>query len=255
MYRYGSLFAGAGLFDYGLHTSVPDLDCRFAFELDAARRRIFGVHFPGVELHADIEDAPKLDLPEIDGLIGGIPCNLFSTANTSSSNTRDIAHGPAKHALQLISELRPKWTLWESSAKDGSWRRWVPAMRRELWRRKHSSLSVRMRTAPRGSAHDRERAFILSWRSSSDPYRDRESSRAIHEEVARLSQAPVHLWNGKVPARAHGRVAHGCEISLARAIGLGVDQNVARDIGCILKKMIESLAGSAGGASDANTSA
>jgi DNA (cytosine-5)-methyltransferase 1 len=238
MIRYGSLFAGAGLLDYGLHRAIPSLDCAFAVEVNDARRAIFGAHFPDARLLGDIESVRASDIPQIDGLIGGVPCNTHSTSNTAG----DRGLAPEwEHAKRLTRDLRPRWTLWESSAKDRSWRRWVPFVRRDLWDLGHASVPFRLRTAPRGAPHDRDRAFVVSWQEAADRDGEGQPPRAVHAALASLRAAPADLWDGWVPPRAHGRLAHGSPVELARAVGLGVDQRTAADAARVLGALIRSL--------------
>ena len=247
MIRYLSLFSGAGLLDSGLHSSVPALSCVAACELDPTRRRIFGAHFPGARLFGDVAElarAPGLlgsAGAGVEGIVAGIPCNLFSTANTSASNTREISDGPAKHALSLVSSLRPRWCLFESSGRAGTWARWVPAVRGSLWARGHASVCVRLCPAGRGAPHERPRAFVFSWRSAADSDRDSEPARAVHAEASRLRAAASTPWDGRIPPGFGVRLDHGADVALARAIGYGVDQRSAQDAGGILGALIAAL--------------
>jgi site-specific DNA-cytosine methylase len=235
---YGSLFAGAGLLDFGLHAELPGLRCQWAAEIDDDRRTIFGAHFPSAALHGDITALDHTTLERVDGIIGGIPCNTHSTSNTAGE--RGLAP-QWEHARRILEHLAPTWTLWESSEKDQSWRRWVPPVRRDLWAVGHASVCFRVRTAGRGAPHDRERAIIVSWSTTADAHRDGECSRAVHEEVARLRSAPAVVWDGRIPAGIGGRLADGLDARLARAIGLGVDQRTAEDAGRVLGALIGAL--------------
>jgi site-specific DNA-cytosine methylase len=235
---YGSLFAGAGLLDHGLHATIPALECAWAVEIDADRRAMFGAHFPGAELHGDIAGLSASCLRPVCGLVGGVPCNTHSTSNTAG------AKGLAPqwhHAKRLIRDLAPAWTLWESSEKDQSWRHWVPAVRRDLHGFGHASVCFRVHTSGRGACHDRERAFVVSWAASADSDRDRQCASAVNAEVARLRAATVDLWDGRIPACAHGRLADGIDQRLARAVGLGVDQRSAHDAARVLLALFAAM--------------
>jgi hypothetical protein len=236
--EYGSLFAGAGLLDFELHAVLPDLLCRWAVEIDDDRRTIFGAHFPEAQQHAAIEDVDASRLAPVAGIMGGIPCNTHSTGNTAGE--RGLAP-QWDHARRIIEHIQPAWTLWESSEKDQSWRRWVPAVRRDLGRLGHASVCFRVRTAGRGASHDRERAIVVSWSAVADAHRDGQCTRAVHGEVARLREAPAVVWDGRAPAGIGGRLADGLDQRLARAIGLGVDQRTAEDAGRVLGALIAAL--------------
>jgi site-specific DNA-cytosine methylase len=235
---YGSLFSGAGLLDHGLEKAVPSLACRWAVEIDEDRRTIYAAHFPTAALYGDVETVDPSALERVGGIIGGIPCNTHSTTNTVG----DRGLAPQwEHARRIIEHIEPAWTLWESSEKDKSWRRWVPPVRRDLWTLGHASVCFRVSTAGRGAPHDRERAFVISWSTAADAHRNGECSRAVHAEVARLREAPAVVWDGGAPPGVGGRLADGLDHRLARAIGLGVDQRSAADAGRVLRALIGAL--------------
>ena len=240
MSTYGSLFSGAGVWDHGLESELPGLRCSFQVERNPDALRILAHHWPGVPRITDIKQARGVDLPRVDGLIGGIPCDGISTARTTGE--RGIESGNTNlwiEADRLVGELSPAWCMWESSAKDRAWSRWVPVVRRDLWTRRYASVSFRVRAHEHGAAHGRDRAFVVGWKLPSDPDRQGEPPRAVHATLARLRATPVDLWDGRVPTRAHGRLAHGLDQRLATRIGFGVDRRAAR----VTARVIEALIG------------
>lgn len=242
MVRYGALFSGAGLLDWGLHRTIPSLDCRWAVEVDTDRRAIFGAHFPSARMMADIWAIDPGALPHVDGLIGGVPCSTHSTANTAGERGLAPEWKPAR---DIIEHTKPAWTLWESSGKQRTWTYWVPAVRRDLWDLGHASMCFRLRTSGRFAPHERERAFVISWAKAFDSDGDRKPAVAIHAQASSLREAPGSVWDGWVPPRAHGRLDDGVDGRLARAVGLGVDRRTAEDAGRILGALIRVLTPSA----------
>lgn len=232
---YGSLFCGAGLLDLGLHTVVPELACEFGVESDSVRRRLFAEHFTPARMFSTIASAACAELPAVAGLVGGIPCNTHSTPNTAGKRGLSPEW---TDAIKIAKAVQPSWTLWESSSKGRAWERWVPFVRADLSTIGHTSVPFLLRTATRGACHDRKRAFVLSWCATADTDGEGQPSRAVHAALASLRKAPVDLWDGRVPARAHGRLDDGAGRDLARAIGYGVDQRTAVDVGRVLKALL-----------------
>ena len=114
MTRYGSLFSGAGLWDLALERAIPSLRCEFQVEVNADARLILADHWPDVARFDDIRSTGEL--PGVDGLIGGIPCDGISTARTTGE--RSIESGDTnlwREADRIVGDISPAWCMWERS--------------------------------------------------------------------------------------------------------------------------------------------
>jgi DNA (cytosine-5)-methyltransferase 1 len=114
-----SLFAGAGGCSLGFHQAGYDI--RFAADMDAnaveSYRRNFGqapceaadIRELGVE---SVLECIGLERGELDILLGGPPCQGFSSAGVKSSD--DPRNFLLRHYVRLLEGLRPKWFVMEN---------------------------------------------------------------------------------------------------------------------------------------------
>ena len=81
MIKIASLFSGIGGFEKGIAQASEKLEINtefvFASEIDKHARKIYKKNF-GVEPHGDIKKINANDIPDIDLLCGGFPCQSFS---------------------------------------------------------------------------------------------------------------------------------------------------------------------------------
>ena len=76
--KWLSLFSGIGGFDLALQRAGQEIVG--ACEIDEYARRIYAEHFPGVKIYGDVTKIDPEQLPEIDGIVAGFPCQTFSIA-------------------------------------------------------------------------------------------------------------------------------------------------------------------------------
>jgi site-specific DNA-cytosine methylase len=126
----------------------------------------------------------------------------------------------------------------------GTWTRWVPAVRRDLWRRGYASVCLSVSSADLGAPHDRRRSFVFA------AHADREGERlgAIHGQVARVREASSALWCGGHAPAMGWRVDDGDPRWLDagkrnRVIGEGVDQHTGIVVGMLLGWLLGADAG------------
>lgn len=113
-----SLFAGAGGCSLGFGRAGYNIV--HALDSDPVAVRTYGRNFPGSQV--EVSDARMADWPglarrlglaegELDMLIGGPPCQGFSTAGARRDDPRNLLLGSYMSAL---GSLRPKWFLMEN---------------------------------------------------------------------------------------------------------------------------------------------
>ncbi len=114
-----SLFAGAGGCSLGFKQAGYEV--RFATDIDPDAVLTYRQNFPGVPCErADICDLSAADLlkqvglqpGELDMLIGGPPCQGFSSAG--GKNSGDPRNSLLNHYVRLLHELQPKWFVMEN---------------------------------------------------------------------------------------------------------------------------------------------
>ena len=76
-FKYISLFAGIGGFDFGLNAVGGE--CVFASEIDKFAKQAYTT-LHGLEPHGDITKIDAKDIPDHDVIAAGFPCQSFSVA-------------------------------------------------------------------------------------------------------------------------------------------------------------------------------
>lgn len=111
MLTFGDLFSGIGGGVLGLQRA--GLTCRWAVEIDPACRQVLARHFPGLPLYADVRDVGAHNLPPVDVIFFGSPCQGLSLAG-KQKGFADARSGLFFEAIRVISELRPALGVWEN---------------------------------------------------------------------------------------------------------------------------------------------
>ena len=114
-----SLFSGAGGCSLGFQQAGYDI--RFAMDIDpdavnSYRRNFTGTPYEAAdirEFNADtLLQRAQLDRGELDILLGGPPCQGFSSAGVKAGE--DPRNSLLRHYVRLLEEVRPKWFLMEN---------------------------------------------------------------------------------------------------------------------------------------------
>lgn len=115
---YGSLFAGVGGIDLGLDKA--GLDCKFQVEIDENCQQTLSYHWPNVPKFGDIKEVSGYDLPFVDVITFGSPCQDLSVAGKRAGLDGERS-GLFFEATRIIKEMReksngqyPKWSIWEN---------------------------------------------------------------------------------------------------------------------------------------------
>ena len=117
---FGSLFAGVGGFDMGFERAL--WDCKFQVEWDKNCQQILNKHWPDVPKWGDVSDVNGAEIPPVDCIIFGSPCQDLSVAGKRAGLEGERS-GLFHEAVRIIKEMRdatngtyPRWTVWENVA-------------------------------------------------------------------------------------------------------------------------------------------
>lgn len=110
--KFGSLFTGIGGMDLGLERA--GFQCAFQVEIHPFCQQVLAKHWPSVPRHTDIRTLQGADLPPVDLLCGGFPCQDISIAGRGKGLTGEHSGLWFEYA-RLIAELRPHYVLIENS--------------------------------------------------------------------------------------------------------------------------------------------
>ena len=108
-----SLFDGMSCGQIALDKLGVKVDKYFASEIDKYAIKVAKANYPNTIHLGDVRDVKASDLPEIDLLIGGSPCQGFSFAG-KHLNFDDPRSALFFEYVRLLKELKPKYFLLEN---------------------------------------------------------------------------------------------------------------------------------------------
>ncbi|MEH7246487.1 DNA (cytosine-5-)-methyltransferase [Neobacillus niacini] len=111
--RVLSLFDGMSCGQIALDKAGIDVDLYFASEIDKYAIEITQKNYPHTIQYGDVQELQSRDLPKIDLLIGGSPCQGFSFAG-KQLNFDDPRSKLFFEYVRLLRELKPKYFLLEN---------------------------------------------------------------------------------------------------------------------------------------------
>lgn len=116
-----SLFDGIGCGRLALERAGIQVDNYFASEIDKHAIAVTQRHYPNIIQLGDVSNWRKWDLPQIDLLIGGSPCQGFSSAG-KQLNFDDPRSKLFFEFIEVLKNYRPKHFLLENVVMKSEWR-------------------------------------------------------------------------------------------------------------------------------------
>lgn len=113
-----SLFDGMSCGQIALNRAGIKYDKYFASEIKPHAIKVTQHNYPNTIQLGDVTKIKASDLPKIDLLIGGSPCQDFSSANKQKLGLNGVKSGLFFEYLRLLKELKPKYFLLENVAMD-----------------------------------------------------------------------------------------------------------------------------------------
>lgn len=112
MLKVGSLFSGAGLCDLGL--SWAGFRHQWFCEIDPFCRMVLARHWPDIPLYEDVNTLKGSELPPVDVLCGGFPCQDVSQGGKHAGIKKGTRSGLWLEYARLIGEIRPRYVIIEN---------------------------------------------------------------------------------------------------------------------------------------------
>jgi len=164
MLTVGSLFSGAGLCDLGLHWA--GFQHRYFCEVDGLCQSILRRHWPGVPVFDDVRTLSGAQLPHVDVLCGGFPCQDVSLAGQRAGITSTSRSGLWHEYKRIIDETRPRYIIAENVP--GLLSLGVEGVLQDLATIGYDAEWQVLGAGSCGAPHHRERVFIVAY-----PHRSR----------------------------------------------------------------------------------
>ena len=108
--KVDSLFSGGGLGDYGLE--LAGMEITWQVEKDDYCQKILKLRWPHVPKWKDIKQVDPGELPAVDLISGGFPCQPFSVAGKRQGEKDDRNLWP--QMFRIIEAIRPAFVLAEN---------------------------------------------------------------------------------------------------------------------------------------------
>ena len=113
-----SLFDGMSCGQIALNRAGIPYDNYFASEIKKHAIETTQLHYPKTIQLGDVTKIKSEDLPKIDLLIGGSPCQDFSQANKERLGLKGEKSSLFFQYKRLLDELNPKYFLLENVSMD-----------------------------------------------------------------------------------------------------------------------------------------
>lgn len=155
--RFGSFCSGVDGLALGLEAAGVGTVAWHA-EVDPDASAVLAARWPGIPNYADLTTAEWERVPSVDMLIGGYPCQPFSTAGKRKGVDDERHLWP--HIFAALRVLRPRLALFENVA--GHVSLGLDVVLRDLAEAGFDAQWGVIRASDVGAPHQRERLFILA---------------------------------------------------------------------------------------------
>lgn len=108
--RYGSLFSGAGLGDFGFE--MAGFEVAWQVENNEYCQKILDLRWPNVKKYKNIKEINPEQLERVDLITGGFPCQPFSNAGKRNGENDNRNLWP--EMLRIIRSVKPKFVVAEN---------------------------------------------------------------------------------------------------------------------------------------------
>jgi DNA (cytosine-5)-methyltransferase 1 len=238
--RIGSLFSGVGGFELGLEWAGVG-ETVFQVESDPYALAVLEQHWPDVPRFTDVRSAGAHNLPPVDVLCGGFPCQDISLIGDGAGLAGERS-GLWSEFERIIEELEPEYVAIENVAVLR--RRGMGGVLRALMALGYDAEWHCIPASHVGAPHPRDRLFIVAYRRGPRLQgHARHVARAGEGTVATGPVAAARLLRGRASRTTSreqwatepdvGRVAYGAPalVDRLRCIGNAVVPHVAEYVG------------------------
>lgn len=218
----GSLFSGIGGID--LAFALAGFNILFQVEIDDFCRKVLAKHGPTYwqhsALHTDVRGVGRHNLPSVDVLFGGFPCQDISNAGRRAGIVHGEKSGLWREFKRLIGELRPSVVFLENVPTITVARRGGIEVITDLAQMGYDARWGIVSARDAGAPHLRERWFCVAY-----PNGQRHNGSAAAKELQRneerhdqshlgrgLSLSSALVSNGEVGVMEYAHGKHGSPV-------------------------------------------
>lgn len=204
MITVGSLFSGIGGIDLGLQRA--GMQIKWQVENDPYCIKVLEKHWPEVYRREDIRTVNGTELPPVNLVCGGFPCQPVSNAGKRKGEDDERWLWPEFH--RIIREVGPEWVLVENvpgllSINSG---RVFGGILRDLAQSGYDAEWDCIPAAAVGAPHRRDRVFIVAhsngtWEASGGGDR---GMGGFSQSFQNLAHPKKQLWNDLQTHRIRG---------------------------------------------------
>jgi DNA (cytosine-5)-methyltransferase 1 len=213
----GSLFSGIGGIDLGLQRA--GMEVAWQVEFDPWCRRVLAKHWPDVPRFVDVKEVGAHNLPPVDMLAGGFPCQDISNAGKQAGIQAERS-GLWFEFARIIRELRPRYVLVENVG--ALLVRGMDAVLGELSASGYDAEWECIPAAAVGAPHIRDRVWIVAYpneqRLEGSGAGQNTEWQTTNGHSGSGCPAPNGYWTTEPDV---GRVANGVPKRVDRLRGLG----------------------------------
>ncbi len=213
---HGSLFSGIGGIDLGFERA--GITTRWQVENNAYATKVLEKNFPGTQRYSNIRECHQL--PHVDIISGGFPCQPFSIAGKRRGAADDRHLWP--EMFRIIQEVKPTWVIAENVP--GFVNLFLHTAISDLETAGYETGAIILPACAVEAPHERSRLFIVAHTTS----RRRESRRSKCQGQERTSTSiesgtDVADTERCTDRRLYSRRKH----QVAPSISTGASQDVA----------------------------
>jgi DNA (cytosine-5)-methyltransferase 1 len=223
----GSLFAGIGGFELGLERAGMRIE--WQVEIDPYCRGVLERHFPQARRFEDVREVGAGNLPPVDLICGGFPCQDLSAAG-KGAGIDGARSGLWSEFARIVRELRPRYVLVENvpALLTGKGKRWdrapIGRVLGDLAEVGYDAEWARLSAREFGAPHLRQRVWIVAYpREDADSEILGRGSRGARGPSClrpdRQGFAPAGMADPARDAKARSAAAAGTERQRARPGG------------------------------------
>jgi DNA (cytosine-5)-methyltransferase 1 len=199
---FGSLFAGIGGLDLGLERA--GMQCQWQVELDDYASKVLAKHWPNTLRFRDVRTVGAHNLPAVDLVCGGFPCQDISNAGKRAGIDGERS-GLWREFHRIVCELRPRYVLVENVA--ALLGRGIDRVLGDLAASGYDAEWQCIPAAAVGAPHIRDRLFILAYADSAQRRAGAEGRNEFYWSNTRWQETPGGFTARSQNGRA-GYVAH-----------------------------------------------